>query len=1087
MSFYPADFSNAVIGRIAASGLIVDFRECDPLLTRADLARSRMIVLESSAGTIGSGLAPGPTETIPLARFVQDGGLLVLAIPQDPDAFSQLNAYNQILDALGSGIRVVPAIADDESGRYLSVMFPQCYFHPCDDTFAARGVNHDLVLDRATILDAKPPALVLAKSSPSAFARAGLGRSVVKEIASEPGGFPLVAMARCGKGFVLVIPRFSLNIGGFNSRVGVGPLTSLDWLPSSERFVQNLIDELVKLGRGESVWNGPSSNKTAAPALIEPVLPAAPPAGLAITTVPAGGSLERARDKSRSNRNAYRATIRRDLYGPYLEHGLRAAWGDIDRDGTSLKTLASGFKAAGFNYIWGVGWPERFVSNQYTEPQRDRLRRSWETFACELDGSAVGWSIGVDFAGQGFDRKGYELCRGPSGQELRLLSPLDLRYWYDMMIPALEEVARFSLHHPSVKGATIDFELYDYDPFKVYPEAIGFENVAFSAFLRASHGHLDGATLAAAAELKPAERYPWLRDRGLLGFYFLQLENESEKLGRLIRRRIHAIQPDFIFGGYQAALPYSWFYRGLIRGLSTPEMPMVWMSFQVLSAPDIDRFWLKGCSILNATALMLGTFPIREYPAAMSAGRWLHDGYWINRFNWLADDARGKKSIEIPDGTRAEAWRSPDRGQSPARHRRTAGRHRRQEGSAMNAHRLIAAVLFALATATGGPAFGGIWVTDPDGRPFFPIGLYGFPQGRKDDAIYREAHEAGFNFLVGHEAKSGFMRSVDLPGGPPDSDAASRRGSLLDLSKQTDHKRGLLEALIAKEENTPGLLVWQGPDEPNDFPFGIRPGPTPAGLALGARTLKSKSKHPLWINFGPTGDDVAPADFDRLRPYLAVPDVVSVDIYPVGGGSDLQLSPFAERGPACVGVFTRNLVRLVSHEGIQQKPVWMVLQAFGWGDLAKASNPPEKWTGRPPTHAEIRFMAFDAIINGAGGVIFWGAPYQVKTDGTWEALKTVAREVRDLLPILTANPQAADRIVKPSNPAIEAAVRRSGEDLYVLLANTGERLEETSLSFHGVKAGSLRPVGITAKKHASDTIPRVTFEPLEVTVFAVAD
>jgi hypothetical protein len=55
---------------------------------------------------------------------------------------------------------------------------------------------------------------------------------------------------------------------------------------------------------------------------------------------------------------------------------------------------------------------------------------------------------------------------------------------------------------------------------------------------------------------------------------------------------------------------------------------------------------------------MLGTFPVAEYPAAMSAGRWFHDGFWINRYNWLLDDAHGRKSLEIPDSSRDDAWKS---------------------------------------------------------------------------------------------------------------------------------------------------------------------------------------------------------------------------------------------------------------------------------------------------------------------------------------------------------------------------------------------------------------------------------------------
>jgi hypothetical protein len=379
------------------------------------------------------------------------------------------------------------------------------------------------------------------------------------------------------------------------------------------------------------------------------------------------------------------------------------------------------------------------------------------------------------------------------------------------------------------------------------------------------------------------------------------------------------------------------------------------------------------------------------------------------------------------------------------------------------------------------------FLVGPDGARFFPIGLYGFPQGRKDDAIYREARDAGFNFLVGHEAKMGFARSFDIPGGPPDPDARIRRGSLLDLAKQGDRKRVLLEEMVAREEGTPGVVVWQGPDEPNDFPFGIRPGPTPEGLAKGAAVLRAKSKRPLWINFGPTGDHLHPDDFSRLRPYLAVPDVVSVDTYPVENGSDLQQSPFAERGPACVGVFTRNLVRMVSRDGVQQKPVWMVLQGFGWGDLARASRPPESWTGRAPTYGEIRFMTFDAIINGAGGVIYWGLPYLPEGDPTWESLKSVAAELHELLPVLIADSKPADHVVKPSNPALEVAVRRSREEMTLLLANTSSSAQEATLSFHGVEVKSLKPIGKTSVP-APGTAPfRLRLEPLQVALFTIEE
>ncbi len=981
----PPDFSNEVIRRVAATGMTVDFRQYYPLLTQSDLRTYRMLVLEASAGGIGSGLQLNQSEVPALRHWVIEGGLLVLGIPNDPEAWPQLAVYNHLLSALGAGIEALPAISDDKP-QYLGSMFPDGYLRP--EGFASRGVGANLVLDRCTLLRVSAPAHVLARTSPSAFAVVGLGRAPVPTIHND-GGFPVAALAAAGKGYVFVTGRFNLNVGGFNGRVGVQPATSLGWIPSSDRFIRNILSEMARLGTKDAM----ASDTTG--------LPAAAPAGARVLHVEPGSSTE----PPSVDRVKYRASVRRDLYAPYLDHGLRAAWGTVDQDDPWLAKMADGFKRSGLNYIWGVGWPDRLVSGQSTSEQRAKLRHSWETFASLLDGSNVGWSIGLNYPGASFDRKRYARSRGANGKEIEILSPLDLRLWQEVIIPALEEVARFGLRHPSVKGATVDYEMYGYEPIIFYPEAIGFEDVAYHAFLRSADGYVDAKLLDEAAFVRAEQRYPWLRDHGLLDTYFLLLENESEKLGRMIRQRIHAINPNFIFGAYQAGLPYSWFYRGLIRGLSTPQMPMLWMAFQGQSAREVDLLWGRGQHMLVAAPLMLGLHPVADWRQAMLAGRRDQDGYWLNRYNWLVDDAQGRKSIEIPDGTHDQAWASLQDGNRKldAWEQDTA------------AHRFLRL---------------------PDGKRFFPIGLYGFPQDRKDDAIYREAREAGFDFLVGHEARQGFLRSYDLPGGPPDPDAAKRRGSLLDLTFQTSQKRAELTGIAQREQDTEGVIVWQGPDEPNYFPFGIRPGPSSEGLRSGAEVLRAHSTHPLWINFSPTGDSIRPRDFSSLKPYVQVPAVVSVDIYPVGDGVRLQESPFADRGLSCVGEFTRNLVRMVSDGGVQRKPVWMVLQAFGWEQLGKASSPPQKWKGRPPVYEEIRFMTFDAIINGATGVIYWGAPYLPQGDPTWTALKRVAAEVHSLEPALTGEWPAADHHVELSNRNIEAAVRRASDGkTYLLLAN----------------------------------------------------
>ena len=80
---------------------------------------------------------------------------------------------------------------------------------------------------------------------------------------------------------------------------------------------------------------------------------------------------------------------------------------------------------------------------------------------------------------------------------------------------------------------------------------------------------------------------------------------------------------------------------------------------------------------------------------------------------------------------------------------------------------------------------------------------------------------------------------------------------------------------------------------------------------------------------------------------------------------------------------------------------WMVLQGFGWSDLdADAWDPAVL---KRPGYDQLRYMAFDAIANGARGLFWWGT-HKVEDlqSPFWADLKRVARELADLEPLLAA-------------------------------------------------------------------------------------
>ncbi len=203
------------------------------------------------------------------------------------------------------------------------------------------------------------------------------------------------------------------------------------------------------------------------------------------------------------------------------------------------------------------------------------------------------------------------------------------------------------------------------------------------------------------------------------------------------------------------------------------------------------------------------------------------------------------------------------------------------------------------------------------------------------------------------------------------------------------------QGLYAESEATADS-VWQKLGEESPRPaYGLSDAPERAakmcaGMLQGYEFLKKTDpNHPIWMNHAPRNQ------LNQLAAFNRGADIVGCDIYPVRefetGHSDL-----AERTLAAVGAYTDRM-----QAAAPGKPVWMVLQGFGWRDISDAPDPdPEN--GRRPTLEETRFMAYDAIVHGARGILYWGTAYIEKDSQLWQDLLTVIAELDALQPVLSA-------------------------------------------------------------------------------------
>jgi hypothetical protein len=159
-----------------------------------------------------------------------------------------------------------------------------------------------------------------------------------------------------------------------------------------------------------------------------------------------------------------------------------------------------------------------------------------------------------------------------------------------------------------------------------------------------------------------------------------------------------------------------------------------------------------------------------------------------------------------------------------------------------------------------------------------------------------------------------------------------------------------------------------------------------------------------------------------------------------------------------------------------RKPVWAILQGFGWSAWEK--DPALHKSA--PTWAETRFMAYDAILHGAAGIVYWGASYEDQESEIWQSLRRIAGELAQLSPALVAAERPA---VKVDGGPVIATARRADGKLWIMAVNESDAPAEATLG--GIEGAN------RLERFAEDGAPldvtqgalRDTFEPWGVHVY----
>jgi hypothetical protein len=323
-----------------------------------------------------------------------------------------------------------------------------------------------------------------------------------------------------------------------------------------------------------------------------------------------------------------------------------------------------------------------------------------------------------------------------------------------------------------------------------------------------------------------------------------------------------------------------------------------------------------------------------------------------------------------------------------------------------------------------------------DGKPVFPIG---FTKAPAPDAktpsgvsAYKELKSNGTVFHLagpqprkwGQEAEAELDRILK---------SSSEAGLLVAISipdlqaiRPADQRKAdELRRVVEKYRNNSGLGFWKASDEPE---WGKVPVADVQRYYDIVRQLDSN--HPVWLTQAPRGT------VDGLKAYNSGYDIGAIDIYPISypPGSHSLLS---NKEISMVGDYAKELETVT--EG--KKPFYMTLQIC-WSGVTRPGK-----TLRFPTLPQERYMAYQAIIDGARGLIFFGGNVDACLNDrdrplgwNWtfydRVLKPVLGELNPagpLYPALVAPESKVPLKVRDARD-LEFAVREAGGYIYVLAA-----------------------------------------------------
>ncbi|HEY3266029.1 MAG TPA: hypothetical protein VGM37_03825 [Armatimonadota bacterium] len=307
------------------------------------------------------------------------------------------------------------------------------------------------------------------------------------------------------------------------------------------------------------------------------------------------------------------------------------------------------------------------------------------------------------------------------------------------------------------------------------------------------------------------------------------------------------------------------------------------------------------------------------------------------------------------------------------------------------------------------------------GKPFFPIGWYGNANLDQLEEIAGSPFNTILPYGVNPRSKAYVKRYLDL------MQAHGMKmiycmndiyptATYLDKSgwEGISGNDNIADAVVRTFRNHPAVLAWYLNDErPKEL--------VPRLEAYYQRVRRNDPNHPCFIVI---------YQMPEVKYFAATTDIMGVDRYPVPSDPVTEVS---------------NEMHVAQAAVKDHKPVWAVIQAFGWyqydaafPDRGRIPTEAELTAGRAPTYDEQRCMTYLALARGAKGLLYY-CYYDMRVlpqyPEMWAGLKKIASEVKALSPILLEAEVLSPVTCAPADAGIETRLFDLDGQRYLMAVN----------------------------------------------------